>query len=89
MPITLLNQKFQAENKERIVMHGGSPVFNHSLNSSNSNSNSYSYLPRVGINNQIEANNRKISLKSLKNVQENTQFMNPLYAHNENLSYDN
>ena len=46
-------------------------------------------MPRVGINNQIEANNRKISLKSLKNVQENTQFMNPLYAHNENLSYDN
>ena len=30
MPITLLNQKFQAENKERIAMHGGSPAFNHS-----------------------------------------------------------
>ena len=89
MPITLLNQKFQEENKERGVVHGGSPAFNQSFNSSNSNNNSYRCLPRVGIHNQIGGNHRKISLKSLKNVQENTQFMSSLTIQNENFSYDN
>lgn len=85
MPITLLNQKFQEDNKERGVVHGGSPAFTQSLNSSNSNNNSYSYLPRVGIHRQIGGDHRKISLKSLKNVQENTQFMNSLTMQNENV----
>ena len=89
MPITLLNQKLQEENKERNIMHGGSPAFTQSLNSSNSNNNSYIHLPRVGIHNQIGGNHRKISLKSLKYVQENTQFMNSMSMQNENFSYDN